>query len=130
MKKKWSRHWKSSRQPRKQRKFVYNAPLHARQKLVSATLDKKLRKEFGKRSMGVRRGDEVLVMRGKYAGKIGKVVRVDLKKLRIYVENVKAKKPSGAEVDAALDASNVKIVKLNMEDKKRRLFMEKKERKG
>ncbi|MBI5061715.1 MAG: 50S ribosomal protein L24 [Candidatus Aenigmarchaeota archaeon] len=126
MKKKWSRHWGSSKQPRKQRKFVYNAPLHVRQRLVSATLDKKLRKEFGRRSMSVRKGDEVAVMRGKYAGKSGKIIRVDLKKLKIYAENIKMKKPSGAEVDAALDASNVRLIKLNMEDVKRRKFLEKK----
>jgi len=129
MKKKWSSNWNSSKQPRKQRKFRYNAPLHVRQSLVAATLDKKLRKEFGKRSLSVRRGDEVLVMRGSFKGKIGKVSSVDLRESKVYIETVKRKKVSGQEIEVPVDPSNLKIVRLYMEDKKRRKFFERKKTK-
>lgn len=130
MRKKWSSKWSGSRQPRKQRKFRYNAPLHARQRFVSATLDKKLRKEFGVRSLPVRRGDEVVVMRGSFKNKAGKVSSVDLAKAKVYVETIKRKKVSGQEVEIALESSNLKITKLNLEDKKRRKFMERKKKTG
>jgi ribosomal protein uL24 len=37
-----------SKQPRKQRKALYNAPAHARGKHMSATLSKDLRADIGK----------------------------------------------------------------------------------
>ena len=54
MKKKFSASWKTSTQPRKQRKYRHNAPMHLRQKLVSVHLSKDLRKNYGKRSIPVR----------------------------------------------------------------------------
>ncbi len=119
MKKKFSKKWISSKQPRKQRKYRYNAPLHIRQKLVSAHLSKKLREELGVRSAPVRKDDTVKIMRGKFKGKEGKVTKVDLKKLKIYIDVAKRKKVSGKEVQVPIDPSNVMIVDLNREDKKR-----------
>ena len=48
MKKEFTTTWKESNQPRKQRKYLYNLPLHLRQKQMSATLDKELRKKVYK----------------------------------------------------------------------------------
>ena len=123
MKKAFSRSWLRSKQARKQRKYRYNAPLHRRQKLVSAHLDKKLREEHKKRSLPLRKGDEIIVMRGEFRGKKGSVSRVDLKKLKIFMEELKRKKVSGQEVNVPIDPSNVKIVKLNMDDKMRKKFV-------
>lgn len=125
MKKKFSVRWKSSKQPRKQRKYRYNAPMHVRQKFVAAHLSRELRKEFGKRSLGVRKGDEVVVLTGKHKDKKGKVSKVDLKKIKIFIENVKASKVSGQEVETPLDPSNVVITKLNLDDSKRKEILEK-----
>ncbi len=108
-----------SSKPRKQRKMLYNAPLHKRQKLVSAHLSKELREKYGKRSVTVRKGDEVKIVRGQYKGKTGKVIEVNLKKLKIYVEGVTRKKSTGEEVRVPIHPSNVIITKLNLEDKKR-----------
>ncbi len=92
MKQKWSKNWVSSVQPRKQRKYRYNAPLHVRQKLVSSHLSETLKKRYNKRSMPVRKGDEVMVVRGMFRGKRGVVDRVDLSKLKVYVDEIKVKK--------------------------------------
>ena len=86
MKKDWSPDWQASIQPRKQRKFRHNAPLHTRQSFARAMLSPELRKRFGKRSMQLRKGDEIKVMRGSLKGKTGTVERVDLRKSRIFVE--------------------------------------------
>ena len=116
--------WNSSKQPRKQRKYRYHAPMHVRRKLMSAHLDKFLRKEYKKRSLPIRKGDEVIVTTGKFDGTRGKISRVDMKKLKVYVDSVKVKKVSGQEVEAAIDPSNVMITKLNFDDKKRRKFLQ------
>ncbi len=122
----FSTKWIASKQPRKQRKYRYNAPLHVRQKLVSAHIDKLLRKEYKVRSMPVRKGDEVVIARGKYKKRKGVVARVDLKRMKIFIDGLKRKKVSGQEVDVAIEPSNVIITKLNLDDKKRRKFIERK----
>jgi len=97
--------------------------------MVSMHLHKALRKEYNKRALPARKGDEVRVMRGKFSGTTGKISRVDLKSLKVYVDNVKVKKVSGQEVEAALDPSNLMITKLEFEDKRRRTFMKRKGKK-
>ncbi len=119
MKQKFSLNWLSSRQPRKQRKFRVNAPLHLRHKFLSATLSKELRKKYGKRSVPVRKGDEVLVMRGKFAKKTAKVNSVNLTKSRLVLEGIQATKRDGTKVSFPINASNVMIKTLDLEDKKR-----------
>ena len=128
MRKKFSRHWVKSRQKRKQRKYRHNAPLHLRQKLVSAHVEKALKKSYGKRSLPVRKGDEVMVLRGEFRKKKGNVTRVDLKKLKIYIENVKKKKVSGQETEVAMDPSNVMITKLNLDDRMRKKSLQRREK--
>ena len=66
MKRKFSNSWISSKQVRKQRKYRYNAPLHRKRRFLSAPLSKELRKDYGKRSLVVKKGDEVVY--GKYSG--------------------------------------------------------------
>ncbi|MEK6835464.1 MAG: 50S ribosomal protein L24, partial [Nanoarchaeota archaeon] len=65
MKKLFSKHWKASKQPRKQRKYLYNAPLHLKRKMLSCLLSKELRKKLGKRNLPERKDDVILIMRGK-----------------------------------------------------------------
>ena len=59
MRNKFSTAWKASKQPRKQRKYLANAPLHLKKKFVSANLSKELRKKHEKRSLPLRKGDTV-----------------------------------------------------------------------
>jgi len=127
MKKSWSPKWASSSQPRKQRKYRHNAPLHIRRKFVSAHLSKELRKQFGKRSAPLRKGDEVVVVRGGFKGFSGNVERVDLRETRIYIDGMKRKKVDGSEVSVPVHPSNVIVKKLSLEDKMRQKFFEKAE---
>ena len=108
-----------SKKPRKQRKFLYNAPLHIRRKMISSHLSKELREKYKKRSIPVRVGDEVKVLRGKFKGKTGKVKKVDTKKYKIYIEGITKKRTVGTEYTVPISPSNVEIIKLNLEDKKR-----------
>ena len=119
MKKEFTTKWKESKQPRKQRKYLHNLPLHLKQKQISATLYKELRKKHGMRNIEVRKGDEVVIMRGNFNKKIGKVVQVDIMNSRIAVENIQRTKKDGAKVNVWLHPSKVKIKVLNLDDKKR-----------
>ncbi|MBI4014528.1 MAG: 50S ribosomal protein L24 [Candidatus Aenigmarchaeota archaeon] len=121
MNKEYSRSWAGSSQPRKQRKYRSSAPLHLRHAMLAAHLDKALRKETGRRSMSLRKGDEVVVMRGEFKKTSGKISRIDRKALKVYVEGVKRKKMSGKDVDAPVDPSNLSITKLYRDDKKRKV---------
>ena len=119
MRRRYTKNWFRSKQPRKQRKARANAPLNIRRKLVSAHLDEKLRKEFKRRSIPVRTGDEVKLMRGKFKNVKGIVELVDLKKYKIRVKGVVTKKTDGSEVLLSIDPSNVIITKLYSDDKRR-----------
>ncbi len=119
MKQKFSKVWKASKQPRKQRKYLANAPLHIKKKFVSVSLTKELKEKYGKRNVSVKKGDTVKILRGKFNKKQGKVLEVKLKKSKITIEGIQTKKQDGSKVNVRLQPSNLRIVELNLEDKKR-----------
>ncbi len=119
MKKDFSKHWKASRQPRKQRKYRANAPLHIKHKLMSANLKKDLRKKYGRRSFPLRKGDSIKIMLGEFKKKTGKIALVDLKKLRVSIEEIQRVKKDGTKINVWFDPSNLQIQELNLEDKER-----------
>ena len=119
MKNKFSKSWKASKQPRKQRKYLANAPLHTKKKLVSVNLSKNLRKIYNKRNIPVKKGDTVKVLRGKFKKKQGKVLEVKLKTSKLTVERIQTKKQDNSKVNVKLQPSNLQIIELNLDDKKR-----------
>lgn len=119
MKSKFNKSWGSSKQPRKQRKFRANAPNHIKRKFMSAALDKPLREKYGRRSVEVKKGDDVKIMRGKFKGKHGKVGTVDVKNTRIQIEGAQRGKKGGEKVETWFHPSKVKIITLSENDKKR-----------
>ena len=119
MKQKWSSKWSSSRQARKQRKYRYNTPLHVKRKFLSVNIAPQIRKQYGKRSVPVRKGDEVEVMRGGQKKLKGTVERVDLRKCKIYVEGINIKRADGSDALRVFDPSNLRITKLKLDDKMR-----------
>ena len=118
-KNKFNKSWKGNKSPKKQRKYIANAPLHIRKSLISVNLSKDLRKKYGTRNVSVRKNDVVKIMRGKYKKKQGKVLSVNLKKMSVVVENIQVKKMDGSKVNVALKPSNLQIIELNTDDKKR-----------
>jgi len=108
-----------STKARKQRKYRALAPIHLRHKLVSANLSKELRKKYLRRSFPIRKDDTVRIMNGQFWKKTGKVLIVNNVKKKIYIENIQRSKRDGTKVNVPIDPSNVQIILLNMEDKKR-----------
>ncbi|UCG95562.1 MAG: 50S ribosomal protein L24 [archaeon] len=108
-----------SSQPRKQRKNMYQAPLHKRQKMIAVNLSKNLRKKFNKRNMPLRKGDRVEVTRGEYSGMKSMVRDIDLKKLSVTLEDIKRNKTDGTEIRVSIHPSNLRLVEPDMTDRKR-----------
>jgi len=104
-------------QPRKQRKILFQAPLHIRFKHFSAPLSPSLKASHHVNSIPVRTGDTVRIMRGDRKGSEGKVTKVDRKKYRLFVEGVTREKVDGTAVQAPIHPSKVMIVSLNLDDK-------------
>ena len=128
MKKEFSTHWKSSKQPRKQRKYRANAPLHIKHKFLSVNLSKELRAKHKMRNIEVRKGDTVKILRGKFKGQKGKVTVVRTKQGRVAVENIQKQKIDGSKVNIMMQPSNLQILELNMDDKKRMKSREEKQK--
>mmetsp|Transcript_38118 Transcript_38118/g.75595 ORF Transcript_38118/g.75595 Transcript_38118/m.75595 type:complete len:138 (-) Transcript_38118:66-479(-) len=114
---------------RKARKAHFTAPSHIRRKIMSATLSKDLRAKYNVRSMPIRRDDEVIIMRGQYHDREGKVTQVYRKKWRIHIERVTRDKANGQTVPIGIHPSKVCITKLRL-DKDRKSLLDKKGRKA
>jgi large subunit ribosomal protein L24 len=115
-----------SKKPSKQRKALARAPLHLRRKLMSANLSKELRKRYGRRCFPVRTGDKVKIMRGQFKGLIGEVEGIDRKKYRVFIAGATLEKKDGTKVKYPIHPSNLMILELNLEDKKRKEALERK----
>ena len=108
-----------SKQPRKQRKALYNAPAHARGKHLSASLSKDLRAQVGKRSLPIRTGDKVSVVRGDFKGHEGEVLSVDYTSYKVTIEDVTLSKPDGTATFLPVDPSNLVIIDADLKDDRR-----------
>jgi large subunit ribosomal protein L24 len=108
----------SSTKARKQRKARANAPLHKRKRMVCAHLDSALMKEYNVRSVAVRKGDTVRVIRGDkdFKASDAKVASVDLKSLKLIIENVTVPKADGTQKPKPVDPSNVLLTRLDLSD--------------
>jgi len=126
MKQEFSTKWVSSKQPRRQRKYRHNAPLHVRSRFLNAHLSKGLREKYKTRSLRVRTGDEVEIMRGSFAGKKAKITSVDVKRTRVVLEGITRGKKDGSKVNVFFDPSNLTIFTVNSDDRKRFAMSEEK----
>jgi large subunit ribosomal protein L24 len=113
MKQNFSKKWKASKRPSKQRKYLANAPLHIKAKLLNVHLSKPLREKMKKRNVQIRKDDKVKIMRGKFKGKEGKVLNVSVKYSKVTVEGINMKKMDGSQANVPLKPSNLQIIELS-----------------
>ena len=120
----------SSKQPRKQRLARYTAPYHRRHREMAAPIDRGLRERqmsrgfMYPRSMSVRKGDRVMIVRGEGKSKSStKIAKVDRKGRKIYVEAFTYFKSDGTELQRPIDASNVVIINPDWSDMRRRKLL-------
>ncbi len=103
--------------PTKVRNYqIYRATYATRSKQLGSPLSKDLRQKYGKRSMRVILGDSVKVLRGEYRGIDGKVSKILTQVRSLAIEGIKKEKGKGEKFDILIQASNVVITGLNLDD--------------
>merc|ERR1719343_736874 len=96
---------------RKCRKAHFTAPSNERRKLMAAPLSTELRNKHSVKNIPVRKDDEVMVVRGTYKGREGKVIAVYRRKWVIHIERITREKVNGATVQVGVDPSKCVITK-------------------
>ena len=74
--------------------------------------------------MHVRIGDKVKIARGTYAGTLGKVSDVNVKRERIFIEGTARTKIDGTQSLYPIHPSNVIIHEMVLDDKNRKKILE------
>ena len=115
----WSSSWKSSKQPRKQRNYASDAPMHVRSKLLGSHVAKDLRAKTNTRSLRIRKGDKVKIMRGQFKGKTGSVDRVDTTREKVFITGIEFTKKDGSKAMYPIHTSNILIQDVEGSDKRR-----------
>jgi large subunit ribosomal protein L24 len=106
-----------TKKPSKQRKRVYKASTHLRAKMMAAHLSQELKEKYNKRSLSIRVGDTVKIMRGDFSGIEGKISEVDKGSYRVFIDGVTREKVSGETVNVPINTSNLLLTKLDLDDK-------------
>lgn len=94
---------------------------------MSAPLSTELRAKHRVRSLPIRRDDEVVVVRGSFKGREGKVIACYRRKYVIHVERLTCEKANQMSVPVGIHPSNVVITKPKM-DRCRQIILNRKDR--
>ena len=91
---------------------------------MASHLSKELKKKYGARSIGLRKGDKIRVVRGQFKGKTGAVGNVDLKKGKVTINGIEIKKKDGSKTYPPIHPSNLIITELDLDDKMRQKIID------
>ncbi|MHA1195567.1 MAG: 50S ribosomal protein L24 [Promethearchaeota archaeon] len=105
-----------SKQPRKQRKALYNYKNHQRSKLLSTRLADFLRDQYGVKKLPLRVGDQVRVVKGEFKDFEGEVIEIT-KNLRAKIKECVFEKVDGTQFNPSIHISNLVITKFKDEKK-------------
>jgi large subunit ribosomal protein L24 len=95
---------------------LIHIPKHQRDKMVGAMLEDSLRKQYGRKTIRVIKGDSVRVMRGEYKGVEGKVEKVHTERATFHIEGIQREKIRGGQVKVPIHSSKVMVIGLNLDD--------------
>ncbi len=84
---------------------------------MAAPLSTELRTTYGRRSIPVRTGDTVRIVRGDFSGVEGKVSDIDTARQRLFVEGVTREKVAGTSEKVSVHCTKVMVTRLNLDDK-------------
>jgi large subunit ribosomal protein L24 len=112
----------TTKSPRKQRRRIRNAALHEKKNLLKCRLDEFLQEEYGLRSLVVKKGDLVKIMRGQFRDTEGKVTVVSHRTSRVFLDNATITKADGKEAPVPIHPSNLMLVKLELDDERKQLI--------
>jgi large subunit ribosomal protein L24 len=112
----------SPKSPNRQRKMLHADPLHTNKKRLKCRLDEFLQEQYGLRSLVVKTGDLVKIMRGQFRDTEGKVIRVDYRDVQVFLDSATVTKADGKEVNIPIHPSNLMLVKLELDDERKQLI--------
>ncbi len=101
---------------------MFKSPIHVHKRFLKCRLDDVLREEYGVRSLGLKKGDLVRIMRGQFRDTEAKVTRVDYANARVHLDSASTTKSDGKEASIPIHASNLMLVKLELNDERKRLL--------
>lgn len=99
---------------------------HLAYKASSVHLSRGLRAKHGFRSLPVRTGDRIMIVKGDYKGVEGDVNRVDRVKGRVYVSGVYRENARGEQRLVPIPLNSVILIKIDEKDKWRKRVLERK----
>jgi len=105
-----------SKQPKKQRKALFNYKNHQRSKLLSTRVADFLRDEYGIRKLPLRVGDGVKIVKGEFKNFEGEVMEIT-KNQRAKIKEATFDKADGTQFHPAIHISNLVITKFTKEKK-------------
>ncbi len=110
--------------PDTERKKFYSEKIHQKKSRMHVHLSKELRKKLKgkKRSLSLRKGDRVKIMRGSHKGKEGKVASVSVVGRKVYLEGITVKNARGNEKSIPFQPSNLLLMALESTKKRKELF--------
>lgn len=101
---------------RKMRKIYHTADANQIRIMMSSRLSNDLRSAYGFKSFPVHSGDTVVVTTGKFKNKEGKVLVVSRKTRKVTIDGCTNPKASGGSVHYPIDASNLIIKELALDE--------------
>jgi len=107
-----------------ERKKHYKAKLHKKRNDLHVHLSKELRSKMKtkRRSLLVRTGDSVKILRGPEKGKDGKVSAVDITERKVFIDGITVRNAKAKEIPLALQPSNLILVGLESTKERQELF--------
>ena len=94
--------------------------------MMSARLNKELSKKYSTRSIPVRNGDTVKVVRGSHKNREGKVTEVYRRRWCIHIEKLVKEKINGQQTKIPIHPSNVVVTNLRLDTDRKNLRARKK----
>jgi large subunit ribosomal protein L24 len=107
-------------QARKQRRAAFAASSFARHRQMTVCLSRELRTRYKRRALPVRKGDTVRIISGSFEGREERVSKVDMRSLRVTLDNVTTKKVDQKLKPLPIRSSHLILTRLNLADPWRR----------
>ena len=106
----------NSKQPRKQRKALYQHRNHQRSKLLSARVADFVREEYGIKTLPIRVGDGVRITQGEFKDFEGEVIEIT-RNQRVKIKEATFDKADGTQFHPGIHVSKLVITKFSKEKK-------------
>ena len=112
-----------STQPRKQRRTAFNASSFDRHRQLTVALSRDLRSRYKRRALPLRKGDTVRIISGSFKGREERVSKVDMRSLRVTLDNVTIKKVDQKLKPLPIRSNHLILTRLNLADPWRRKIL-------